>query len=230
MKTVLFDFDYTLADSSKAIVACLSYALKSLDLPISSKELMFSTIGMPLVDTFALLAPGAAPQTIQSLIELFRDRADQIMVSGTKLYDSVFTVIKALKKQGYLLGIISTKYRFRIEAILERDRLLAYFNVIIGGEDVVEHKPDPEGLLKAIDHLHCDKQSVIYIGDSVIDVQTAIAAGVDFIGVTSGATSKNQLQKFGAQRVLGDLSELTEILINTSLIAWSNKISKISEI
>jgi phosphoglycolate phosphatase len=216
MKVVLFDFDYTLADSSEAIVECLSYALKSLDLPITSKKFMFSTIGMPLVDTFALLAPGAAPQSLQALINFFHDRADQIMVSRTQLYKTVSPVIIRLKKQGYLLGIISTKYRFRIEAILERDRLLAYFNVIIGGEDVVKHKPDPEGLLKAIDYLHCDKQSVIYIGDSVIDVQTAIAAGVDFIGVTSGATSKNQLQKFGAQRVLGDLSELTENLITVA--------------
>jgi phosphoglycolate phosphatase len=214
MRVLLFDFDYTLADSSAAIVECLSYALNSAFLPVPPKKLMLSTIGMSLTDTFAALASG---RPSQPLIESFRKRADEVMVDGTKLYKSVSAVIPALKRQGYLLGIVSTKYRFRIEAILERDRLLPFFDIIVGGEDVAKHKPDPEGLFKAMLQLHCDQQSVVFIGDSVIDAQTAIAAGVRFVGVCTGATSKKELQKSGALQVMEDLEELSMILDTTTV-------------
>ena len=88
-----------------------------------------------------------------------------------------------MKDAGAYIGIISTKYRYRIKELLDQHLPSDYFNIIIGGEDVLEAKPSPEGLLLAIKQLDIPKEEVLYIGDSTIDAETAEAAGVDFAGV-----------------------------------------------
>ncbi len=60
--------------------------------------------------------------------------------------------------------------------------------MIVGGEDVTCEKPDPEGLLKAVETLGRDKQDVLYVGDSLVDAKTAQSAGVDFAAVLTGTT------------------------------------------
>ncbi|MGE5582615.1 MAG: HAD family hydrolase [Bacillota bacterium] len=209
MKAVFFDFDYTLADSAGAILECLRYALLAKRLPLAPESRMLATIGLTLSDAFKILAPDAsAPE----LIELFKERADQIMVEATRLYPAAPPVLKSLKEGGYLLGIVSTKFRFRIEAVLEREKLDHLFDAIIGGEDVGKHKPDPEALLLAIEKTGSDKDSAAYVGDSIIDAQTAAAAGVAFIGVTSGVTSEKEFGNYPALAVVKDLTQLAAIL------------------
>ncbi len=212
VKAVLFDFDFTLADSAGAIVECLGYALKQSNLKVPTRKLMLSTIGMTLPDTFKLLAPGA---DFQELVKLFKERADQIMVDRTQLYKTVANIIKLIKGHGVSLGIISTKYRYRIEEVLEREKLLPYFDIIIGGEDVINHKPDPEGLNLAIRQLQCANDSVIYVGDSIIDAMTAHAAKVRFVGVTTGTTRKKDFQSFYPIAVINNLAKLAKLIEQT---------------
>jgi len=69
---------------------------------------------------------------------------------------------------------------------IKKGQTLQYFDVIVGGEDVAAHKPDPEGLLKAISMVGCQKEEVLFVGDSTVDARTAKNAGVDFVAVLTG--------------------------------------------
>ncbi len=110
------------------------------------------------------------------------------------------------------MAIFSTKYRFRIEETLKREHLENMFDLVIGGEDVAQKKPDPEGLLKIIHEFSIPKESVFYAGDSVTDAQTAQAATVPFLATLSGVTPREAFSPFPAHAILTNLSEIDKIL------------------
>jgi phosphoglycolate phosphatase len=82
------------------------------------------------------------------------------------------------------------------------------FAVVIGGEDVSNHKPDPEGLIKAMAILDTTPEQCFYIGDSRIDADTAERAQVEFIAVLSGVTKKEEFRYAKTHSVLNNLYEL----------------------
>jgi phosphoglycolate phosphatase len=126
------------------------------------------------------------------------------MVELTRLYDGVEDMLLALQNLGLKRGIVSTKYRYRIERILRRDGVLDLFDVIVGGEDVDVHKPDPAGMLRAMIWLGMRPSKTIYVGDSVVDAKTAEQSHVNFIGVLSGTTPREELQRYFPYRIFQD--------------------------
>lgn len=212
--TIIFDFDYTLADSSKGVFECINYALTSLDLPAVSQQEVCSTIGLSLKDTFLELTKEEYTTRCEEFAYLFIKKADEIMVGSTILYESVPDTIQSLKDLGYALGIVSTKFRHRIESILKGYNLENAFDAIVGGEDVLCHKPHPEGLLMAINQLGSSRKNTVYIGDSTTDAKTAELAKVSFIAVLSGVTPDNDFQKYNVYKIIKDISELPLILRN----------------
>jgi phosphoglycolate phosphatase len=212
--TIIFDFDYTLADSSKGVIECVDYALTSLGLPTVSQQEVCNTIGLSLKDTFLKLMKEEYLAKCEEFAYLFIKRADEIMADLTILYDTVPETIQSLKDDGYTLGIVSTKFRRRIKSILKRYNLLNVFDVVIGGEDVLNHKPHPEGLLLAIKQLGRSSGNTVYVGDSTIDAKTAELAKVSFIAVLSGVTPDNDFQKYNVHKIIKDISELPRILRN----------------
>lgn len=204
-RAIVFDFDYTLADSSRGAVACITFALDALGLPAVSAEAAKRTIGLSLPDTFLELAgPQHAAQS-DKFARLFIKQADQVMSGLTVLFESVPEVIEKLRSQGFSLGIVSTKFRYRIESVLRREGLLDAFAVIIGGEDVAKHKPDPTGLLTAVERLGGAPESALYVGDSVTDAQTAERAGVSFVAVLSGVTPREAFRDYATCEIVESL-------------------------
>jgi phosphoglycolate phosphatase len=209
---IIFDFDFTLADSSKGVVECINYALKELGFSEAAKEEIYETIGLTLEHTFLKLVGENFIDKSEQFKYLFVKRADEVMAGLTSLFDKTSSVIRKLFKMNIKLGIVSTKFRYRIETILTREKLLDFFEVIIGGEDISSHKPDPSGLLLAIKNLNLDSTEVIYIGDSITDAQTANNAQISFIAVLSGVTSRKDFGKLEVDTFLNDISELPKIL------------------
>ena len=211
-KAVVFDFDYTLADSSQGACDCINFALSGMGLQTVSFAFATKTIGLSLPNTFEKLAPASQWGRADEFSSLFAERADEVMASMTSIYPAVPNVLEELVERGIVLGITSTKFRYRIEGILERDGLAHLFQVIVGGEDVAAHKPDPSGLLSTVASLCHSPSDSVYVGDSTVDAETAAAARIPFIGVLSGTTSLADFEKFNAQCILGDVSELPELL------------------
>jgi phosphoglycolate phosphatase len=211
-QAILFDFDFTLADSSRGVVDCINYALSELCLPAVSYETACRTIGLSLGDTLIQVAGTRYAGRRKEFSQLFVHRADQVMADQTVLFASVPDAVKHLEERGFTLGIVSTKYRYRIEAVLAREGLPASFDVIVGGEDVSNHKPHPESLLLAVGKLDRQRQEVLYVGDSVTDAQAAERAEVPFAAVLSGVTSRDEFQSYPLYGVLENLSQLGNLL------------------
>ena len=182
-QAIIFDFDYTLADSSRGIIASVNYALNELGLSLADDEAIRRTIGLSLPETLVKLAGKRHGARSDEFSSLFIERADQVMVGLTVLLDAVPKTVERLKQRNLPLGIVSTKFRYRIEAVLRREHLLEAFSVIVGGEDVREHKPSPKGLCIAIERLGRARTHCLYVGDSVTDAENEKRAGVPFVAV-----------------------------------------------
>jgi phosphoglycolate phosphatase len=213
-RAVVFDFDYTLADSSKGAIDCINFALAEMGLDLVSAEAACRTIGLSLHETFLTLGKHHEPHRCDEFYRLFVRRAEKVMANLTELYDSVPRTVASLRERGLKLGIVSTKYRRRIHQVLEREALLHGFEVVIGGEDVAQHKPHPQGLLEAMDRLGCPPESVLYVGDSVVDAELARRAGVPLIVVLSGVTPRGDFDAYEPLAMLKHVSQLPQFLLN----------------
>lgn len=213
--TVLFDFDYTLADSSQGAIDCINFALAEMGLAPVSDEAACRTIGLSLNDTFLSLAEHHEPHRCAEFYRLFVERADKVMSDLTVLYESVPATVQLLRERGLRLGIVSTKYRRRIHQVLQREALMHGFELVIGGEDVEQHKPHPQGLFEAMKRLQCDPESVVYVGDSVVDAELAKRAGVPLIVVLSGTTPRSDFDSYSPLAILETISDLPQFLLST---------------
>lgn len=206
--TYLFDFDYTLADSSRGIVICFRNVLERHGHTGISDEAIKRTIGKTLEDSFSILSGITTPETLAEYKKEYVKEADTYMTVNTFFFPETVTVLKTLKSQGAQIGIISTKFRFRIREMVDQHFPKDFFDIIIGGEDVKQAKPDPQGIKKALRRLHRRKSETLYIGDSTVDAETAQAAKVDFVGVLNGMTTREELMVYPHRQILDNLSLL----------------------
>ena len=208
-EAVLFDFDYTLADSSRGIVTCFQQVLKRHGYTEVADETIKRTIGKTLEDSFSILTGETNVEVIESWRKEYVKEADTYMTVNTHIYPGTLEVLEYFKANGAKVGIISTKYRFRILEFFEKYLPEGWFDVIVGGEDVTKHKPDPQGVMLALEHLDISPSRVLYVGDSVVDGETAVNSGTDFVGVTTGMTVKEELECFPH---IGIIEELQHII------------------
>jgi len=208
--TFIFDFDYTLCDATVGIVACVNYALGELGLESVSCDAVRKTVGMTLGDMLFTLTGVSDEQVVERFFSYFMIMADDIMTDNTDMIPGSINVLTDLKQKGYKTAIVTTKVRYRVEEILRKYKIVDLIDIVIGLEDVSEPKPSPEGLLKAIKHFGVDKVSVLFIGDSLIDANTANNANVDFAAVLTGTTTKNDFLTLPFECIENTLTEIIE--------------------
>lgn len=212
IQSVIFDFDYTLADSSEGVIECANYALGQMELPTATDDAIRRTIGLSLPHTLAALVGEEHADLGEEFMRLFLGRASEIMPEASLVYEFVPSLLDTISSRDIKVGIVSSGRRRRISAALRRYGLDRRFGVIVGGEDVKELKPNPTGLLRAIELLSTPKEHCLYVGDSVTDAETARRAGVRFVAVLSGVTECEALAEYEPVMVLGSAAELPGVL------------------
>lgn len=217
-KLILFDFDYTLADSSKGAFSCINYALEKMGLDIVTYEMACKTIGLSLKNTFLKLSNEQQIDKINEFSHLFIEHADKVMADYTKIYEPVPETMKILKAHGIKLGIVSGKFRYRIHDILMRAGLQDVFDYIVGLEDVACQKPSPVGVIKAAQFFNLELEEILYVGDSLTDAETARNAGLTFVATLTGVTKKEEFNDFNVFRYIDEISELIELLDDRSVV------------
>ena len=203
-----FDFDYTLADSSKGIVTCFQIVLNRYNYTDIPDEDIKKTIGMTLEDSFARLTGIEGINQLKILKDEYLKEADEIMSDNTMLYDDTIPLIKKLKEQGASVGIISTKQAYIIRQTLVKYEIESCFDTVIGMLDVKNTKPDPEGLLLGMNRVNATQDKTLYLGDNIIDAITAQAINVDFVAVTTGMTGREAFLDYPHKAIISRLSEL----------------------
>jgi phosphoglycolate phosphatase len=195
-----------------AFVACHGFAASASGLEAPSVKAVSRVIGIPLTGAFRRLYGERDDAFVDAYLALYHARADEVMTGLTVMLPGAVETLRDLHAAGIRLAIVSTKLRYRIEDVLGEKNLLDLFDTVIGGDDVPAYKPDPHGLLLALDRLGVAAEAAVYVGDTIVDAQTAVRANVPFVGVLTGATTREELMPYPAVALLDSVAEMPALL------------------
>lgn len=212
LSTIIFDFDYTMGDTTNGIVLSAQYALKQMGEEERTHDEIKKTIGLSLSETYKALTGNMDEARADRFFDLFKEKADEVMVDSAELYPGVKELLVSLRAQGYRIGIVTTKFAYRVRNIMKKFDAEDLLDVIIGVGDVTKVKPDPEGLLLAVKQLGVKIEEVLYVGDSYVDAEAAEAAGMKFAGVLTGTTTREEFLKYPCAYVEDTVTTLFERL------------------
>ncbi|MDA4136249.1 MAG: HAD family hydrolase [Thaumarchaeota archaeon] len=121
-------------------------------------------------------------------------------------------VLGHLKSSAIKLATLTNSGRAPSDWLLRKHGLLGYFDFTLSRDEVPAMKPRADGMLKAIALMGFPREELLYVGDSVIDVRAAKAAGLKIVSVTTGRYPVERLQQEGSDYVIGSLSEIPDLL------------------
>lgn len=207
-QAVFFDFDYTLGDATDCIVAGFDHAFAQMGLAQPDYEAVRGTIGMTLENAYTLLSGDADPERQARFHQLYVEKANPLQVQGTRLFPGAVELLDWLKAQGVVTAIVSTKRRQVIEEILAYRGLSDRVAFCVGGTDTARYKPAPDAALLALSKAGVQREEALFVGDTVIDAETAQRAGLDFAAVCNGTTPASAFDRWPHLFVANDLPAL----------------------
>ena len=211
-QAVCFDFDYTLGDCTDSIVAGFVHGLTGLGWPAPDRETVRGTVGYLLEDSYTMITGDCDPDRRARFRALFSEIAVERQRKETVLYPGGTELLRGLKARGVKTAIVSTKRGDTIEIILERLGLADTVDLVVGSADVKRHKPDPEGLLYALDRLGVRPEDALFCGDTVLDAGAAKNAGTRFAAVLQGTTPREAFDSFPTDYIAPKLADLARWL------------------
>ena len=188
---LIFDWDGTLADSTRAIVDAVYHAADKLGLPRPSEQASCDIIGLELREALRVLFADVDATTLTELVTHYQ-RYYASVQDDIPLFAGVADALQGLAAQGFMLAVASGKGRNGLRHAIERagvgDLVLARRSA-----DDCFSKPHPQMLHEIMDELGCTPECSVMIGDTTFDLQMAQNAGMASLAVSYGAQPKENL-------------------------------------
>jgi phosphoglycolate phosphatase len=209
LRAVLFDFDGTLGDSYPAIAASVNHVRALRGLPPLTQDEVRRHVGR---GPGYLLSHTVPSGNVSANIVAYRAHHPSVLREGTQLMPGAREILAALHERGLRLGVCSNKPLPFTRELLEYFAVASYLDVVLGPEDVTHPKPAPDMLREALRRLDVPAAEALYIGDMVVDIQTARSAGVRVWIVPTGSDTAEDIVRARPDRMVRDLTEATALL------------------
>ena len=182
----------TLADTGPVIVDMLNATAERFNCPPMPYEQAITAIGRPLRDLIRHVTGVQDERTLDEMEAFYQERSKDEMPARTRFFPAVPDCLRAMRARGIRAGVLSLKLRRVMMLSLERYGLAPYFTAVTGYEDIALPKPDPAGLFATMRAMGADVQTTLYVGDSLVDQETARGAGTDFAALLQGGTKREE--------------------------------------
>ena len=212
ISNLIFDFDGTLANTSRLIVATMQKSVKDFGLPYRTDEQIKATIGVRLEEIPSILWPeikGIGESFADVYRNNFKELKDQFPVT---LYPGVKQTLQELKEKGYQMAIATSRSHRSVVDLATKLGIMEYFVYILGGDDVLEGKPNPESIFKILSGMGWKAGETIMIGDMSVDILMGKNAGTITCGVTYGNGKLPELEESGADYIISEFPEISNVL------------------
>ena len=212
-KAVLFDMDVTLINSVDDIADAMNQVLQQNHLPTHPVKKYCDWIGDGMKNLVITALPVNKREDvfINKYLEEMKAAYSDMWMNKTHLYPGIPDLLTVLRKRNIKMAILSNKpHRF---TQIIADKLLTEWNfdVVMGYREGFLRKPDPSSALEIARQINIDPAFFLYLGDSAIDIITAINAGMYPVGVSWGYRSTNSLLESGAQKIIYNPNELLSL-------------------
>ncbi|MBQ6977659.1 MAG: HAD family hydrolase [Paludibacteraceae bacterium] len=215
---VIFDLDGTLLNTIDDLGYACNYALEHTGFPTHQIENYPRMVGNGINNLIRRALPESkrTEENIWRVREYFVPYYNEHNCDYTRPYKGIPEVLQKLKAQGHLLAVASNKYQAATEKIVSHF-FPGVFDVILGEREGIPRKPDPQIVKDIMAQLNDQKANdpmVLYIGDSLVDRDTAENAHVPFVACSWGYVSRDALIKAGVARIVDVPAEISNEINN----------------
>lgn len=203
-RAVLFDLDGTLLNTLEDLSDAVNRVLSKRGFPTREVEAYRRFIGQgskALIER-ALPEGRRDEETVRSCLEDFFEDYGRNWNVKTRPYEQVPEMLNALQARGVRMAVLSNKrHEFTLECIA------AYFSqwkfdAVLGQRDGTRPKPDPAGAAEIAERLKIPPSAFLYVGDTAVDMKTAVRAGMQPVGAKWGFHPVDELLANGARAVI----------------------------
>lgn len=209
--SAIFDLDGTILDTLDDLKDSVNFALCENGLPARSREEVRRFVG----NGIRLLVERAVPQStpvdvVDKCFDAFKKHYKDNSANSTKPYEHITDVLCKLKAEGIALAVVSNKADFAVQTLVE-EYFPGIFHFVVGEREGIKRKPCADSVFAAMEAL--GSKNAIYIGDSEVDVETAVNSGLDCLAVTWGFRGENVLKELNPKYIVNEPEEIIDIIL-----------------
>lgn len=204
----IFDMDGTILDTLEDLKISINYALSQNGFPERTLEEVRKFVGNGSQKLVERSVPkGTSEEKQQEVLASFDEYYEKHCAVNTRPYKGVVNAIIELRAVDIKTAVVSNKPNYGVQSLC-RKYFKGLFDYKVGMRKGMRKKPDPDAVMKVLEHFQIAKEDAIFIGDSDVDVQTAKNAGLRCIGVTWGFRDRKVLEKAGADIIADDVEDV----------------------
>ena len=209
-KLVIFDLDGTLLDTIADLAESANHALRQLGYPTRDVEKIRTFVGNG-VNKLLFRALPDEEKTEENMMRMrthFVPYYDAHNADLSAPYPGIVALLEELQAKGLMIAVASNKYQEATVKLVKHYFPMIDFVEVLGQREGINVKPDPTIVFDILKKAGVSKEETLYVGDSGVDMQTAINAGVDAIGVTWGFRPRTELEDFHPMGLIDQAEEL----------------------
>lgn len=212
-KCVIFDLDGTLLNTLEDLASVGNRVLEKMGFPQHETEKYKYFVGNGIPKLIERIIPeGCSDEDKKKVHELYALNYGKHCRDNTKPYEGIVELLQKLKNNGIKTAVATNKdHSFSVELV--RDFFGSSIDIVVGRKDGFPKKPDPYAVNCILNKLGIEKNDVLYVGDSDVDMQTAMNAGVCCCGVLWGYRTEKELTESGACHIVASAEELYRIAV-----------------
>ncbi|MEX2804678.1 HAD hydrolase-like protein [Streptococcus sp. H31] len=208
MKSILFDLDGTLVNSSSGIKSSFRYTFEQLNLTVPDDKVLSTFIGPPLETTFSNLF--RSEELVKKAIAYFRLYYKEKGVHDVFVYQGIYGALTDLKAANYELYVTTSKNESMAQFMLDELGLSKFFKAIYGA---TPHRFKKDDVIRAcLLSENINQNEALIIGDTKFDIIGGISAGIKTLGITWGSGLEADLLNSGADKICHSPDNIKKVL------------------
>lgn len=208
IKGIIFDIDGTLISTNELIFASFNHVTKKyLNKSFSDAEII-SLFGPTEDYILQKMMKEKYEEARKDYFEFYSTNHDRM----TKKIDGIYELIKSMKEKNIFLSIYTGKGRTSTKITLEKLGIINFFDMIISGDDVENHKPSPEGINVFLNEFNLNPENVLMVGDAPADIYAARNANVKVASVLWDSYAEDEVKKLGSDFYFSTVKEFSDFI------------------
>lgn len=210
VKTLIFDLDGVIADSSIDIVSAVRYTMKHFGLSELSKEDIIASLGKGPKELIYSAFGNSEISLKEEALTFYKNYYNDNCVIDTLAYKNVKNLLEHFKYKE--IAMVTNKPIKPTDMILKKLELFDYFKIVIGSDSGQKLKPNPDGINEVLKKLDTAPENAIMVGDSIYDIKAGKSANVYTCAVTYGFGDEEGLKNMKPDFLIDDINELVNIV------------------